>query len=48
MILKRRNKFVKNRRNGKSLYNNNDNNKQTEKKTYDYVLSVPNIHSVWS
>ena len=34
------NKSVKNKRNDKRLYNND--------KKYDYVLSVPNIDSVWS
>ena len=40
MLLKN-NKVVKNKRNDKGLYNNNE-------KKYDYVPSVPNIDSDWS
>ena len=40
--IKKSNTTVKNKRNDKRLYNNND------KKRYDYVPSVPYIHSVWS
>ena len=44
--IKKSNKAVKNKRNYKILHNNNNNNNDDDK--YDYVPTVPDIHSDWS
>ena len=43
--IKKSNKAVKNKRNYKILHNNNNNNNDDK---YDYVPTVPDIHSDWS